>query len=210
MGASGPSSAARAQQAAADQRDRDIKNASNQINAIFDDPARAQEISDYQNAVQQRQMTDLNTQFGDQARQLKFAMARQGLTSGSEDVDLHDRLNQDYGKGVLQATAAAKQAAGNLRAADEATRSRLLGQAASGYGLTDVNQQALSGAESNLQTAQGSIAPAYFDQLLGNYATVYNQSQVDAGHRQAELANLGTYFNSTPGSSLSVLSGLYY
>lgn len=210
MGASGPSSAAKAQQAAADQRDRDIKNASNQINAIFDDPARAQEISDYQNAVQQRQMTDLNTEFGDQSRQLKFAMARQGLTSGSEDVDLHDRMNQDYAKGVLQATAASKQAAGNLQAADEATRSRLLTQAASGYGLTDVNQQALSGAESNLQTAQGSIAPAYFDQLFGDYSTIYNQSQVDQSRRAAEQAGLGTLFNTAVQSPTGSTSSLYY
>lgn len=210
MGASGPSAAARAQQAQADQRDRDIQNASTQINSIFDNPARQQEVAGYQNAVQQRQMTDLNQQFGDQNRDLKFAMARSGLTAGSEDVDLHDRMNQDYGKGVLQVTANAKQAAGNLRAADEASRSRLLTQAASGYGLTDANQQALASTESNLQTAQGSIAPAYFDQLFGAYSQVYNQSQVDQSRRAAEQAGLGTLFNTAVPNSSASTAGLYY
>lgn len=210
MGASGPSAAARAQQAQADQRDRDIQAATGQVNAIFNDPARAQEIADYQNAVKQRQMMDLNQQFGDQNRDLKFAMARKGLTSGSEDVDLHDRMNQDYGKGVLQVTANAKQAAGNLRAADEASRSRLLTQVASGYGLTDANQQALSSVQSNLQSAQGSIAPAYFDQLFGAYSQIYNQSQVDQSRRQAEIAGLGTFFNSTPGSTSATTAQLLY
>lgn len=209
MGSSGPSRAAREQQRQANERDKAIQNATAQVNAIFDNPARAQEITDYQNAVQQRQMGDLNEQFGDQARNLKFALARKGLTAGSEDVDLHDRLNQDYGKGVLMATSAAKQAAANLRGADEATRSRLLTQVASGYGLTDANQQALAGAQSNLQTAQASIAPAYFDQLFGAYAQIYNQSQIDKSRRAAEQAGLGTLFNTTAGSSANT-SGLYY
>lgn len=210
MGSSGPSKAAREQQAQAEQRDRDIQAATGQINAIFDDPARAQEIADYQDAVRQRQMLDLDQKFGDQARNLKFAMARKGLTSGSADVDLHDRLNQDYGKGVLQVTAAAKQAGANLRAADEASRARLLGQAATGYGLTDANQQALASVESNLQTAQGSIAPAYFDQLFGGYAQVYNQSQIDKSRRAAEQAGLGTLFNTAAPSTGAPNSGLYY
>jgi len=210
MGSSGPSRAAREQQAQADARDRAIQQATGQINAIFDDPARAKEVADYQNAVKQRQVMDLNQQFGDQNRNLTFAMARKGLTAGSEDVDLHDRMNQDYAKGVLQATAAAKQAGANLRGADEATRSRLLGQAATGYGLTDANQQALAGAESNLQTAQDSIAPAYFDQLFAAYSQVYNQSQIDASRRAAEQAGLGTLFNTAAPGATSSTSGLYY
>jgi hypothetical protein len=210
MGSRGPSRAAREQQAQADQRDRDIQDASAQINAIFDNPARAQEVRDYQNAVRQRQMGDLNQQFGDQARNLKFAMARSGLTSGSADVDLHDRLNQDYAKGALQVTAAAKQAGANLRSADEATRSRLLGQAATGYGLTDVNQQALSGAESNLQTARGSIAPATFGALFDAYPQIYAQSQLNASRRAAEQAGLGTLFNTAAPGSTGANSGLYY
>lgn len=209
MGASGPSAAARAQQRQADQRDRDIQNASAQVNAIFDSPERAQERADYENAVRQREMTDLDQQFGDQNRDLKFAMARSGLTSGSADVDLHDRLNQDYGKGVLQVGAAAKQAGANLQGADEASRSRLLTQVSSGLGLTDANQQALSSAESNVQAAQGSIAPAYFDQLFGDYAQVYNQSQIDQSRRQAEQAGLGTLFNTTA-QGANANSGIYY
>lgn len=196
---SGPSKAAQAQQAAANQRDQDIQNASNQINSIFDNPARRKQVQDYQNAVQQEQMTGLNTTFGDNARNLKFAMARSGLSSGSEDVDLHDRLNQDYAKGVLQATSAAKTAASNLTAADEAARSRLLAQAASGVGLTDANTEAGNALASNLQAAQGAIAPATFDQFFGGLSNVYNQSQINASRAAAERAGLGTLFNTYAG-----------
>lgn len=192
---SGPSNAAQEQQRQADARDRAINQATQQVNAIFNDPSRQQQIADYQGAVQQRGNTDLTKAFDDNARQLKFAMARSGLTSGSADVDLHDRLNDDYGKGVLQVLANAKQAGSSLRGADEASRARLIGQVSTGYGLTEADQNAASALRSNLEQAQGAIAPQTFDQLFGQWADIYNQSQINQSRRQAEQAGLGTLFN---------------
>ena len=199
------SKAAKEQQAQADAKNAAIEQASGRINGIFDNPARQQQIQDYQNAVQQRGQTDLNTQFGDQGRNLKFAMARSGLTSGSSDVDLHDRLNQDYGKGVLQVLANAKQAGANLRNADEASRSRLLTQAATGYGLTDAPQNALSSMQSNLQSAQSAIAPQSFSDLFANWQGIYDQSSAAQAQRDALRNGISGLFKPTTSSS-----GVYY
>lgn len=165
------------------------------INDIFNSDSRRQNVQDYGNAVQQRGMTDLDRTFDDNARNLKFAMARSGLTSGSADVDLNDRLNDDYARGVLQVIANAKKAESDLRAADEASRARLISQAQAGYGLTNGAQDALSAMQSNLAQAQSQIAPQTFDQLFSQWANVYDQSQIAKGQREAEMAGLGTLFN---------------
>jgi hypothetical protein len=199
------SKAAKEQQRQADAKNAAIEQASGQINGIFDNPARQQQIADYRDAVKQRGMTDLGTQYGDQSRNLKFAMARSGLTSGSSDVDLHDRMGQDYGKGVLQVIANANQAGSNLKNADEAARSRLLTQAATGYGLTDASQNALSSMQSNLQQAQAAIAPQSFADLFSNWQGIYDQSSAAQAQRDALRNGISGLFK-----PMSAGSGGYY
>ena len=190
-----PSDAAQENAYQAKANDIATSDAVQKINDIFNSDSRRQNVQNYQNAVQQRGMTDLDRTFDDNARNLKFAMARSGLTSGSADVDLHDRLNDDYARGVLQVIANAKKAASDLRAADEASRARLISQAQAGYGLTNGAQDALSAIRGNLEQAQAQIAPQTFDQLFGQLANIYDQSQIAKGQREAEIAGLGTLFN---------------
>lgn len=198
------SKAAKQQQQQADQKNAAIDQASGRINGIFDSSARAKQIQDYQNAVQQRGQTDLNAQFGDQGRNLKFSMARSGLTSGSADVDLHDRLNQDYGKGLLQVLSTAKNAGSTLKAQDEASRSRLLAQAASGIGLNDVANQAGNSLLSNLQGANAALVPQTFDSLFSGYNQYTDNADAAKSQRDALNNGLSNLFKMTP------TTGSYY
>lgn len=196
---SGTNEAAKAQQRQAKQRDQAINEATKQVRAIFDNPARQQQIGQYKRAVKKRGTIGLDKAFNKNNRKLKFAMARSGLTGGSADVDLHDRLNDQYARGLLKVLSRAKQAASGLRASDAASEARLLSEVASGYGLGGANTSAVNALRSNLQGAQAAVAPQSFDQLFGNMAKIYNQSQINKGRRQAEKAGLGTFFNNVGG-----------
>lgn len=176
-------------------KDRQTMLAVNRINDIFGSDSRREQIAQYQNAVKGKQVGSLNREMGKNARDLKFAMARTGLTGGSADVDLNDNLNDDYSRGLLHAISAAQRAGASLRGADEASRARLIGQAEQSNNLLSSSDNALTALRGNLDQAQGALAPAAFDSFFSDLADFYKASQVAKQRRAAERAMLGTLFN---------------
>jgi hypothetical protein len=187
----GPSdSAQRAAQAQQQQQQAAIDQSQAQINAIFDNPQRQVDIDDFVNATRQYYQQDLDKQKANADRSLKFALAKSGLTGGSEQVDQQEQLGEAYAKGQLQAEQKALGAGANLQDADEQARQRLIALATSGLDATNAATQSAEALRSDLQSAR-SQANA---DSLGNVFSVFNkfdQDISDAKQRRQGLTDSG-------------------
>lgn len=175
-----------------------------QINAIYDSDSRKQQISDYQTALQDYYLQDLNYQKTTADRDLKFALARSGLTGGSRQVDANRTLGEEYQKGILQAEQSAQSAASNLQSQDEQSRSNLLSLAQSGLSTTDAATRAASAMQSSLSSAK---ADAYGQGLGDIFTSVATTKKNSEEQKQQRLANAqytslyGPYYTSFNGFS---------
>src|SRR5271169_615337 len=96
--------AASAAAAANAQQQQSINAATTQINQAFSNPMRQAQIDTYGNKLNDYYTGQVNNQEAINARNLKFAMARSGLTGGSASVDSNNQLQKDYTNGLLQAS----------------------------------------------------------------------------------------------------------
>src|SRR5690554_8179011 len=110
MGSS-PGNAQRQAEQQERERQARIDQTTGQINQLFDSPDRQQQITDFQSAMQDFYMQDLNRQKGTADRDLSFALARSGLTGGSRQVDANRTLGEDYQRGILDSERRAQSAA---------------------------------------------------------------------------------------------------
>jgi hypothetical protein len=150
-------SAQRAAQAQQQQQQAAIEQSQAQINAIFDNPQRQADIDDFVNATRQYYQQDLDKQKANADRSLKFALAKAGLTGGSEQVDQQEQLGESYAKGQLQAEQKALGAGANLQDADEQARQRLIALATSGLDATNAASQSARALQTDLQSARAGI-----------------------------------------------------
>src|SRR5215469_4533009 len=105
--------------AAADQaRQNTINQSISQINSAYDSPSRQAAIDNFGKNLQSYYTGQVNEQEATNARNLKFAEARSGLTGGSANVDANTQLAKDYTKGLLQASQQAQAGKASLQQAD--------------------------------------------------------------------------------------------
>src|ERR1700741_4382818 len=108
---SSPSSKAANEANRAEQaRQTAIKNTQGAVNQVFDNPKRQGEIADFVNATREFYGQDLSKQKATNDRELKFALARGGLTGGSTQVDQQRHLGEDYQRGLLEVDRKARAA----------------------------------------------------------------------------------------------------
>src|ERR1700743_1870437 len=98
------SSAANAANAANQQQQQQIQQSVNQINAAYSNPNRQAQYQTYDTNLNNYLTGQVNNQEAVNARNLKFAMARSGLTGGSAAADSNTQLAKDYSAGLLQAS----------------------------------------------------------------------------------------------------------
>lgn len=166
----GPSdSAQRAAQAQQQQQQAAIDQSQAQINAIFDNPQRQANIDDFVNATRQYYQQDLDKQKANADRNLKFALAKSGLTGGSEQVDQQEQLGESYAKGQLQAEQKALGAGANLQDADEQARQRLIALATSGLDATNAATQSAEALRSDLQSARSQAQTDALGDMFGTF-----------------------------------------
>lgn len=172
------------------------------INDIFNDPQRQADIQKFVDATRQYYTDQLNKQHDTAARNLKFALARSGLTGGSTQVDQNTLLGQDYQQGLLKAEQAAQGAGASLKSSDEDARQKLLTLATSGLGLTDAASQASQSLANDLDANR---ATATADNLGDMFADVnafktsaydaYNQRKVTDTLKRQGLYAPGPSYN---------------
>jgi len=122
----------------------------------------------------------------DSARELKFALARSGLTGGSVDVDKGQDLDDRFQSGLLEARNFADTEAARLRAQEQQARNNLLGLAASGSVTgADVRGLAQSQVQATNQALQSPpVAPGLGDTFAG-LANNIGQALLLSGFRGA-------------------------
>lgn len=176
------------------ERQERIREAQGRINQVFDNPRRARDIADFVSATRSKLMEDLNRQNTDAARELKFSLARGGLSGGSVNVDQNRRLTDEYNRGLINVEGRAQGAGAQLEAADQDQRARLIQLATSGLDTTTAASQAAAGLRSNLESAKSQ---AFGEQLGDQFATIggfVKNRREEAARRQANRdANFNLY-----------------
>lgn len=192
-------SAQRAAEQAERERQARIAASVGRINTAYDNPARAAQIQDFLGATRNFYMDDLNRQKGDTDRNLKFAMARSGLSGGSVAIDKAEQVGKDYLRGVVEADRRAQGAASDLRAQDEQSRLNLISLAQQGMDATTANSRALSALQNNLQAGRATATAEGIGNAFSGFADLYRRSQEDAARRRGERYVYGTLYGSNSG-----------
>ncbi len=117
----------------------------------------------------QHALTDLNKERNVTERNLRFDVARQGLSGGSHDIDTMRDVTDTYQKGVLRASELASSVANNARASDEKTRTGLISSIRAGLDQGGAVNQAYSELRSNADRAASDSSAlslaGFFDRL---------------------------------------------
>jgi hypothetical protein len=177
-------SAQKAAQAQQEAQQRAIQQSQSQINAIFNNPQRQADIDDFVNATRQFYQQDLDKQKANADRSLKFALAKAGLTGGSEQVDQQEQLGEAYAKGQLQAEQKALGAGASLQDADEQARQRLIALATSGLDATNAGMESAQALQTDLQAARSGVDA----NAMGDVFSTFNNfsKNVDAAQQQRD------------------------
>jgi hypothetical protein len=126
------SSAANAANAANAQQQQQIQQSVQQINNAYSSPNRQAQYQQYQQNLGGYLTGQVNNQEAINARNLKFAMARSGLTGGSAATDSNTQLNKDYTQGLLQASQQAQAGTSALEQADINSKNQMISLAQQG------------------------------------------------------------------------------
>lgn len=179
-----------------DEAERQFKmgEATNRLNAVFDSPERQAQIAAFLAALRDQYGTQLNRQKKVQDRNLKFSMARSGLTGGSAAVDANRLLGEEFSEGLVNAESRAQEAVGSLRSQDEASRMGLISMIRSGLDSTTAASRAGSAMQANAQSAQGAAMSQGLGDMFGGTAALYKQQTEAAERRRGERAALGTIY----------------
>lgn len=119
-------------------------------------------------------MTDLDKERGITERELKFQLARNGLSGGSRDIDANRDVLDNYQQGVLKASNIGTQTANEARSSDEKTRVNLINSIQAGLTAGDAVQQAYAGMSNNAAAAQDAANAA---SLTGFFDVLRNQQE---------------------------------
>lgn len=179
------SAALRADRAAraseAERKDRITQNIS-QINSAF--AGRQPQYEDFATALRARFGDELAQQRAQASRDLKFSLARGGLTGGSTDVDANAELSRESEQGALGAEEQVQKRVGSLKSADQSARLQQIGLAESGNDIGDAAARTSEALQANLQGAQGENTTNALGDLFGNTATLVKNQKAAAASRR--------------------------
>ena len=177
------------------------------IEGIFSDPRRAAEIQDYIGANRDYMFKDLDRRKETQDRNLKFSLARSGLSGGSTDVDQNRALSETYLRGVSEAERRAQQAGAQLESADQQSKQGLISTIMAGGDVSTAAQNASQMMRTNIEQNRLTNTQGAFDSLFGDFGDIYTQSREDAGERRASQ-EFGTLFGPRPYQAANVAGGV--
>lgn len=175
-----------------------IQAATGRINEAFDAPERQQQYGDFLSALRDRFQTDLGRQRSDTERNLKFSLARSGLTGGSAAVDAGRTVKEDFSRGLLQSEDRAQGALGQLKAGDEASRLNLIQLAQQGLDATTAASRAQHAARSSTLGALGDATSRGIGDMFSASADIYRRQNEAAGRRAAQTAPVGSLYGGRP------------
>jgi hypothetical protein len=200
------SSAANAAAAQQAQQQQQIQQSVAAINAAYSSPNRQQQYDQYGNALNKYYTDQVNTQEATNARNLKFANARSGLTGGSAAVDSNTQLQKDYTQGLLQASQAAQGGRAALQQSDINAKNQLIALAQQGNYTGTIPTQVAQAQQTSLGAAQNYGNANAINNLFAGTAGIYNNEQVAAANRRAQQSPIGSIYGGT-GNGGSIYGG---
>jgi hypothetical protein len=189
-------SAANAANAANAQQQKDIQNSVGQITAAYDNPNRAAQYQQYQQNLSNYYTGQVNNQEAVNARNLKFANARSGLTGGSAAVDNNAQLQKDYTNGLLQASQQAQAGTSALEQSDVNAKNQLIGLAQQGNFTGAIPTQVAEAQNASLGAAQNFGQANSLGNLFAGTAGIYQNEQTAAANRKAQQSPIGSLYGS--------------
>jgi hypothetical protein len=187
--------------------DNDALQAAIAAGNVYQDKRNArQDLYDQQNqAVYELNKNKLDEDYADAARTNRFALARNGLTGGSADIDSMADLQDRYAKGLVDAKGLGQTAAADLQQADETAKSNLISLAEAGLDAGSAANQATSSLNSNYQSALGDRSASTIANYFNNMGQLYLTNKLNQAMQDA-YAN-GYYGSNNSIGSLNTRSG---
>jgi hypothetical protein len=177
-------------------RQAQISQSIDSINRAYSSPQRTAQYAQYGSNLKDYYTGQVNQQEAINARNLKFAMARSGLTGGSAAVDSNTQLQQDYTKGLLQASQQAQGGVASLQQSDINAKNQLTSLAASGAYTGAIPTQIAQAQQASIGAATNYGNANALGNLFGGTADIYNREQVAAANRKAQVNPIGSLYGS--------------
>lgn len=191
------SSAANAAQAANAQQQQQIQASVDQINNAYSSPNRQAQYQTYGQNLGNYLTGQVNNQEAINARNLKFANARSGLTGGSAATDSNTQLQKDYTQGLLQASQQAQAGTSALEQADINSKNQMISLAQQGNFTGAIPTQVAQANSANLGAAQNAFNPQALGNLFKGTANIYSNEQTAAAQRAAQTSPIGSLYGSS-------------
>ncbi len=182
---SGSNRAQQQAQQAEQQRQAQIGATTAAVNAAYNSPARVRQIQDFVRAMRDYYGQDLDRQKAINDRELRFALARNGVTGGSTQIDQQRTAGEMYQRGVLDAERRAQGAGAQLAGQDQQTRLNLISMAQSGLDADTAAQQAASAMRTSLDSELAGAQAQGLGDVFAGMARLYDQSRQARQYREA-------------------------
>lgn len=189
--------AASAANAADATRQQQIQQSIGQITSAYNSPQRQQQYATYGQNLDKYYTGQVNDQEAINARNLKFADARSGLTGGSAAVDSNTQLNKDYSKGLLQASQQSQAGTSALEQSDINSKNQLISLAQQGNFTGAIPTQISQSQQSNLAGAANYSNANSLGNLFSGTAGIYQNEQTAAANRRAQTSPIGSLYGAT-------------
>lgn len=187
-----------AAEAAEMERQANIKAGIAGVNSAFDSPTRQKQYGDFVTALRDQYQGELGRQRSVNERNLKFSLARGGLTGGSADRDSRVQLGEEFTKGMIGAEDRAQSQLGELKSQDENARNNLISMVQTGLDATTASQRANSTMNTNLASNRSRAMVDDLGDLFSRTKDVYTKQQEAAGFRAGQRAPIGSLYGSNP------------
>lgn len=189
--------AADAANAANQQQQQQIQQSVQQINSAYGSPQRQQQYDTYGQNLNNYYTGQVNEQQATNARNLKFANARSGLTGGSAAVDSNTQLGKDYSKALLQASQQAQAGKAALQQSDIQSKNQLIGLAQQGNFTGTIPQQVASASSASLGAAQNYGNANSLGSLFGGTGQIWQNEQTAAANRRSQQSPIGSLYGNS-------------
>lgn len=186
--------AAEAAQAADTERQGQIQQSIAQINKAYTSPQRTAQYDKYGENLNSYYTGQVNEQQGVNARNLKFALARSGLTGGSAAVDANTQLSKDYTKGLVAASQQAQSGKATLEQSDTNAKNQLVSLAQQGNFVGAIPQQVTQAQNASLDASKGYAKANGLGDLFSGTAQIYTNNQTAAANRRAQVSPVGSLY----------------
>jgi hypothetical protein len=186
--------AANAANAANAKQQADIQKSVAAITSAYSNPNRQAQYDAYGANLNKLYTGQVNTQEATNARNLKFADARSGVTGGSAAIDSNTQLQKDYSSGLINASQQATAGTNALKTSDINSENQMIGLAQQGNYTGAIPTMTGEAMSANLGSAQNYGNANALGNAFAGTQGIYQNEQVAAANRKAQTSPFGSYY----------------